>query len=207
MQSKHIGGALRFIKQLLVTDFSIALLVTVVWKLAITAIGFAFDAQSGGAPSIFDHTIRWDAGWYLSIVNNHYTDPIASAAFYPLFPFLVSIVHLISFESIDYASAAQLINTTSVWLALAAAIKVGRTLVGQKNRFWIVALLLSAPAAFFVHAFYSEAVFIALSFWAYYFALKKTVVMGWDPAWRFNCCSAAVRPHYCAAWTRFFAII
>ena len=31
----------------------------------------------------------------------------------------------------------------------------------------------SAPAAFFLHSFYSEAVFCALGFWAYLFALRR----------------------------------
>jgi len=173
MRNKQVSRAVRLVKEFLATDFGIALIITLVWKIIITAIGYIIDVRSGTATSLFDHTVWWDANWYLAIVTHHYTDPIASAAFYPLFPFLVSVVHFMSFGGLDYPVAAQLINTASVWLGLVAAIKIGRLLLGQKNRFWIVALLLSAPAAFFMHTFYSEAVFIALSFWAYYFALKK----------------------------------
>ena len=34
-------------------------------------------------------------------------------------------------------------------------------------------LVLSAPAAFFLHVFYGKALFLALSLWAYLFALKR----------------------------------
>lgn len=161
------------LKNFIKTDFGIALVITLIWKILLISVGYIVDVSNGGALSLIDHTLHWDAGWYLAIVEGHYTNITASAAFYPLFPFLVYTVHFISFGLIDYPVAAQLINTAAVWLALTAAIKLGRTIFGQKSRFWIVVLLLSAPAAFFMHVFYSEAIFVALSFWAYYFALKK----------------------------------
>ena len=173
MPDKQPSRFFDLVKKLARTDFGIALLVTVLWKVIMTAIGFAIDSHAGGAKSLFDHTVRWDAGWYLAIIDGHYENITASAAFYPLFPFLVYIVSFISFGTIEYPIAAQIINTVAVWFALTAAIKIGRTILGQKSRFWIVVLLLSAPAAFFMHTFYSEALFVALSFWAYYFALKK----------------------------------
>jgi len=162
-----------FIRRILLTDFGIALLITLAWKVVLLAIGFAIDSYYGNASSFLDHTMRWDAGWYLTIINGHYTDNLASSAFYPLFPLLVYTVHFISFGMIDYSLAGQLVNTIAVWLALTAAIKLGRILLGERHRYWIIGLMLTAPAAFFMHVFYGEAVFIALSFWAYYFALKR----------------------------------
>jgi len=166
-------SALTTLKNFIKTDFGIALLIAVIWKILIIAIGYYIDASHSGALSVLDHTVRWDAGWYLAIIHDHYATIPASAAFYPLFPLLVYIVHTLSFGLIDYPIVAQLINTIAIWLALTVAIKLGRTILGTKSRFLIVLLLLSAPAAFFMHAFYGEAIFIALSFWAYYFALKK----------------------------------
>lgn len=164
---------LRNLKKFVRTDLGTALAIAIVWEIILTTIGYVLSGSPGKSPGLFDHTMRWDAGWYLAIINGHYSHITASAAFYPLFPFLVYIVHFLSFGVIDYSISAQLINTAAVWLALTAAIKIARILIGNTNRLWIVALLLSAPAAFFMHAFYSEALFIALSFWAYYFALKK----------------------------------
>lgn len=161
------------LKTFLRSDFGIALLITVAWKVLLTTLGFVIDSVNGGATSLIDHTMRWDAGWYVTILNGHYADNLASAAFYPLFPLFVGTVHVLSFGLFDYAVSGQILNTVAVWFGLTALIKLGRQLVGENNKFWLVALLLSAPAAFFMHVFYSEALFIALSFWAYYFALKR----------------------------------
>ena len=169
----YMEQAAKLVKNFYKTDFGIALIITLIWKIVLLAVGYFIDASNGGALSLIDHTVRWDSGWYLAIVEGHYTNITASAAFYPLFPFLVYVVHFISFGIVDYPVAAQFINTIAVWFALTAAIKLGRSILGQKSRFWIAVLLLSAPAAFFMHTFYSEAIFVALSFWAYYFALKK----------------------------------
>jgi len=166
-------SALSFLKNFIKTDFGIALLIAVIWKVLLVSIGYFIDASHAGASSLLDHTVRWDAGWYLAIIHDHYATIPASAAFYPLFPFTVYVVHVFSFGLIDYPVAAQLVNTGAIWFALTAAIKLGRVILGSKNRFWIIILLLSAPAAFFMHVFYGEAIFIALSFWAYYFSLKK----------------------------------
>ena len=37
-------------------------------------------------PSWYHALLRWDAGWYLNIVDKGYADEINSAAFYPLYP-------------------------------------------------------------------------------------------------------------------------
>jgi len=161
------------VKRILSTDFGIALAITLAWKIVLLGIGYGIDRYFGGASTFLDHTIHWDAGWYMAIIHGHYTDIPASAAFYPLFPLLVYAVHFISFGVLDYPVSGQIANTVAIWFALSAALKLGRFLIAEKQRFWIIALLLTAPAAFFMHVFYGEAIFIALSFWAYYFALTR----------------------------------
>lgn len=160
-------------KIFLKTDFGTALAVTLLWELIISIVGYAIDIHSNGAATFFGHTIRWDANWYTIIINDHYSHNLASAAFYPLFPFLVGIVNFLSFNSLGIPLAGQIINTIAVWFALIALIKLAKELIGKDKKYWLVALLLSAPTAFFMHALYSEAIFIALSFWAYYLALHR----------------------------------
>lgn len=155
------------------TDFGIALTIVLAWKLVISVIGFGIDMYFGGAPSFFDHTMHWDAGWYLTVLNGQYADNLASSAFYPVFPILVGFVRFLTFGFIDYPVAGQIVNTTAAWFAVAGLLKLGRMLIGEKQKFWLIALILCAPTAFFLHVFYSEAVFMALSVWAYYFALKR----------------------------------
>lgn len=166
-------NALKLIRHFLKTDFGTALIVTLVWKVVISVIGYIIDLQSGGATSFFDHTIRWDAGWYTSVITDHYAHNLASAAFYPLFPLVVGLVNLLSFNSLGIPLAGQLVNTIAVWFILVALIKLARNILGENKKYLFIALVLSAPAAFFMHVFYSEAVFMALSFWAYYYALKR----------------------------------
>jgi len=160
-------------RRILSTDFGVALAITLAWKIVLLCAGYGIDQYFGGASTFLDHTLRWDAGWYLAIIHGHYVDISASAAFYPLFPLLVYLVHFASLGLFDYPLSGQIINTIAIWFTLVAALKLGRTLIAEKGRFWIIALLLSAPAAFFMHVFYGEAIFIALSYWAYYFALTR----------------------------------
>ncbi|MFZ2126048.1 MAG: hypothetical protein WAV04_00870 [Candidatus Microsaccharimonas sp.] len=162
---------LKSLKAFSQTDIGTALLITIVWKILMTICGFAIDSHFGGSVSLFDHTMRWDAGWYKTIIDGQYANNLASSAFYPLFPLLTGIIHFLGFGLFDYSIAGQIINTVAMWFALVALIKLARLLLGKKQRLWLIILVLSAPAAFFLHVFYSEAVFMALSFWAYYLAL------------------------------------
>lgn len=156
--------AISFLK----TDLGIALLLTIAWSLLMTAIGFIVDNSS-----LLSHTVRWDSNWYLIVTGDWYHTNLASAAFYPLFPLLVSIVHTVSFGVIDMLTAGALVNVTALWFTLTALIKIGRELLGKKYAYRLALLLLIFPTAFFLHAFYGEAVFLALGCWAYYFALKR----------------------------------
>lgn len=172
-KNKTYQKTITSIKNILKTDFGIALLITAVWKTAITIIGYLVDNSIYGAVSLFGHTIRWDSGWYMTVIKDNYVTSAASAAFYPLFPLTVKLVHFFSFNSISLTNAGQIVNTVSMWFVIAALIIIGRKLLGNKKRFWLVALVLSAPAAFFMHVFYSEALFMAIGFWAYIFALRR----------------------------------
>ncbi|MFZ1301799.1 MAG: hypothetical protein WAQ27_04485 [Candidatus Microsaccharimonas sp.] len=171
--NNFIQQSLEIAKQFTKSDFGIALIITLIWKIILVTIGYSIDSTHGGAASILDHTIRWDAGWYQIVIADHYQTNLASAAFYPLFPILVSAIHVISLGLFDIPLSGQIINTAAVWFALAALLKLGHILLPTEKKYWLVILLLSAPAAFFLHVFYGEAIFIALSFWAYLFALKR----------------------------------
>ena len=155
------------------TDFGTALIITILWKILMLVIGYLIDRSVNGAVSIIHHTAGWDSGWYMTVINDHYLTNAASAAFYPLFPLLVGIVHYLSLNTIDILTAGQIINTISAWFLISALIILGRELLDDKKKFWLVALVLSMPAAFFLHIFYSEALFMALGLWAYIFALRR----------------------------------
>ena len=159
----------------------IALFIAIAWQIGITIIGILIElhqSPDGTISGIFQHTDRWDAGWYRAIATQFYNPETgaspASPAFYPLFPLLVVIVQNIFFQQISLIDAGVIVNTVALWLALAAILKIGRHFSSSKLfRLGLVFFVLVSPAAFFLHMFYGEAVFIALGFWAYLFALER----------------------------------
>ena len=171
-------------------DFFAAFVLTIVWQFALTLIGvfiyyvlvptfhstpFLFDRPTG-IEGLFAHTTYWDGGWYQEVANHFYdlARSPAAAAFYPLFPLLLRIVRLASFDFLSYGAAGIIISTVSVWLAIAAFLHISRHLFKELPTRWIViALLLAAPAGFFMHQLYTEALYIAIGSWAYYFALRR----------------------------------
>lgn len=150
------------------SDFGVALCITLAWKAIMLLLGYLFDPQP---TSLLSHTMHWDAGWYTTVINQHYLNE-ASAAFYPLFPLLVGIIHTISFGFLDIPFAGQIVTTVSVWFLLAGLLKLGKIFFPQAKP-WLIPLVLCAPTAFFLHVFYSESLFMALGCFAYLFALKK----------------------------------
>ena len=163
---KIISLGRRFLR----SDFGIALAITIVWKIFMLLVGYLFDTQNGS--NLLHHTLNWDGNWYHMIVTDCYITNDPSAVFYPLFPLLVGAIHHASFGIIDILVAGQVINTISAFFLIAALLKIGRVFLSGK-RGWLIALVLTAPTAFFLHVFYSEALFMALGFWAYIFALRR----------------------------------
>ncbi|MEI6850986.1 MAG: hypothetical protein WCK26_03400 [Candidatus Saccharibacteria bacterium] len=179
MNHINIQKIIKSTKKLFKTDFGAAFIITAIWKTSMVFIGFIMDISINGSAGLLSHTARWDSGWYMTVIKDSYVTNVASAAFYPLFPISVSIVRFISFNTIDVLTAGQIVNTISVWFIIAALIVISKKLLSTKNKFWLVAVLLSAPTAFFLHVFYSEALFMALGFWAYIFAFRhKWLYMG-----------------------------
>lgn len=172
-------------------DFTRAGVVVVAWQAVLTVFGAVLEralhlyaavaqGQTPG-PSLLSHTFRWDAGWFASIVNvDAYAREPVAAAFYPLFPLTVRVVKHLGFGTLGFLAAGLVVNTVATWLGATALLKIARTFVSGDRTPWLaVAAFLTAPTAFFLHAFYSEATFIALGFWAYLFALRRQwVFMG-----------------------------
>ncbi|WP_448623408.1 hypothetical protein [Geodermatophilus sp. URMC 64] len=125
-------------------------------------------------PSLLQHMLRWDAVAYAGIPDGLYQSDPQAAAFYPLFPVLVRGVDLASFGLLGTLGAGLVVNTVGVWAAVVALVKAARRLVGSPRAGWLaVAVLLTAPPAFFLHVLYAEALFTGLGFAAYAFALHR----------------------------------
>ena len=116
--------------------------------------------------------MQWDARWYLNIIKEHYAIDPASPAFYPLFPTIVGGLSTATFHYIPYPLLGLCVNTVSLGFAVRALLVISREFGIHKHRYVSVVLFLAAPAAVFMHLFYTEAIFIALGFSAYAFALR-----------------------------------
>lgn len=167
-------------------DYARVFAVVLAWHVVLIAVAYLFAPSSpvsegipktgiGSTMSLLAHTYRWDAGNYGEIAMHAYTGSYApTRAFYPVFPILVWLVQTVSFGTLGLLVAGFLVNLVATWLAAVALLKIGRHFFdGERAPWLVVAAFLTAPAAFFLHSFYSEAVFCALGFWAYLFALRR----------------------------------
>lgn len=178
-----MANIIKNLKAFLRTDWGKLLLVAILWQTILTIFGAFSEASTFGIfknthleslpTTLLSHTYHWDAAWYKSIVENWYHVNAASPVFYPLFPLLVGLVHTITFGAIGVLASGLLINTVALWLALVALLQIADHFVPKEYRWYIPLLFLTAPTAVFMHFFYGEAVFCAIGFWAYNFALKR----------------------------------
>jgi hypothetical protein len=120
-------------------------------------------------PAWYHRLLRWDAGWYASIVNNGYHEggaPTAhgSTAFYPLYP-LVSFA-LKSLLGIDSYLALLLVANLSSVVAVFVMTKFFADEMGDKTALLSIAFFFFFPSTLFLSAGYTESlclVFILLS--------------------------------------------
>ncbi|MFI5608946.1 mannosyltransferase family protein [Amycolatopsis sp. NPDC051903] len=167
-------------------DFAKVLAAVLVWNVVLIAVAWLFGPSSptsegipktgiGSTWSVLAHTYRWDAGNYGEIAQHAYTGSyVPLRAFYPVFPICVWFLQTITFHLLGLLVAGFVVNVVATWLATVALLKIARHFfTGDRAPWLVVAAFLTAPAAFFLHSFYSEAVFCALGFWAYLFALRR----------------------------------
>ncbi len=147
-----------------------------VWQSALTILGFILERvfRPEHAATLVSHTMRWDAGWFVNVINDTYRTLPGEEAFYPFFPLLVKAVHQVSFGLLSIPAAGLVINITASCLAACALYQISNKLLRSQKIAWLtVIIFLMSPTAIFLHQFYSEAVFCALGFWAYLWALQR----------------------------------
>ncbi|MBI9049899.1 MAG: hypothetical protein JEZ00_10790 [Anaerolineaceae bacterium] len=132
---------------------------------------------------LIDIWSRWDAEWYLNIVNNGYyvIDDIQSTystvAFFPLFPLLVKVISLLVPKALLSQSMFLLIGLGVNNTLLVAALYF---LYRFTDEFFhseifnkaIIVLFLAYPASFYFSCFYTESLFLFLSIFCLWAAKK-----------------------------------
>jgi hypothetical protein len=180
-------------RRALTSEWTRTFALVLAWHAVLTAIAILFQGSyptgpgspsySGGpvsgiapGPTLLSHTFRWDSEHFNGILNGGYTNPATrwTAAFYPFFPICVWLVQAVTFGKLGVLAAGFVVNVIASWLAATALLKITRFFLTSTWAPWLaVAAFLTAPPAFVMHSFYSEAVFCALGFWAYLFAIRR----------------------------------
>lgn len=160
------------------SDWAIALYVAVCWQILMTFVGIVLERRYSIHPhstmTPLSHMAYWDGGWYTTIISGDgYKLNGAAPVFYPLLPAAVVSLQILSGHLLSVTAAALLINTAALWLAIVALLRISKIFLKPERAWWVVALFLLSPAAIFMHFLYVEALFCALAFWAYLFALQK----------------------------------
>ena len=104
---------------------------------------------------------RWDATWFLGIAEQGYADE-AQSAFLPLYPLLVAALGVVG---VPLAVAGVLVSLAALLIALTLLHRLVILELGGDGAAARACVLAVAffPAAFFLSAIYSEALFLALS--------------------------------------------
>lgn len=123
---------------------------------------------------LLDTWARWDSGWYGRIATEGYRiervrDPAtgelrvlpSSVAFYPGFPYLARWTG--QALGVSHWAGGLLVSNVGLYLGLLAVYWLTREVLDERRARWAVVWLLVSPGSFFLSAYLSEGLFLALS--------------------------------------------
>jgi hypothetical protein len=130
-------------------------------------------AEPGGEPlepsGFLNYWAHWDGAWYSEIATDGYDARAPeSTAFFPLFPMLIRLGTVLSGGSAFWGVLVSLLSTL---FALYFLYGIAEKFQGREVARAAVLTFAFFPAALFLNAVYTEALFVALttgSFWAAY---------------------------------------
>lgn len=134
--------------------------------------------------TMLDIWMRWDSGWYYSIVSNGYTvnydilNTQSNIAFFPLYPLLIKIVSLFAIDFSNhgtlYAFFSLLVSNICFLLSLIILTKICEELkFNEKLRSSIIWLIVLYPFSFYFSASYSESTFLLFFTLSFFYLIKE----------------------------------
>jgi hypothetical protein len=122
---------------------------------------------------------QWDGNWYVVIAQYGYPATAQGPAFFPLYPMLIKGLATV-FGGGHYLLAALIISNLCalalfIAFGLLAALELGPAASGGariSRAVWALLALLAYPLALYLAAPYSEALFLALAVFAFFFARR-----------------------------------
>jgi hypothetical protein len=131
-----------------------------------------FPADGPHLSLVFNTFAQWDSGWFIRIAERGY-DVEQSSAFFPIYPLVVRGVAEVLGSTVI---AGVLVSLTAAGSASVAVFRIARRLVGEAVASDSVLLLALFPLSFVFTAVYSDALFLALAAWSFWFALQRRAV-------------------------------
>jgi hypothetical protein len=114
---------------------------------------------------------RWDALWYQEIATEGYHAGNNTAAFFPLFPLLSRVASLPFLGNVVLGQLA--VTTIACIAAFVLLYRLARIHVGRRAAIITVLLIALSPVGFFLLAPYTEALFLATTLAAFWFARER----------------------------------
>lgn len=130
---------------------------------------------------------RWDACWYMKIATYGYEPGERSVAFFPLYPAAVRVVGTVT--ALPYPVAGLLVSAAGYVAAMTGLLRLVSATHGRRIARWSARYLSVFPAAFFLFAPFTEAVFLATAVWCLVFARERR----WGLALLFGCIAGLTR--------------
>ncbi|MDD2554488.1 MAG: mannosyltransferase family protein [Desulfotomaculaceae bacterium] len=120
---------------------------------------------------LLDSLIHWDAGWFLRIAEQGYD--YDSAPFFPLFPFLIRALTLLTG---DYIVSGFLISNTALLVVCIYLYRLVKDDYNEEIAMTTVFALLFFPTAIFFSSIYSESLLLAFVLGSFYYARKDKFI-------------------------------
>ncbi len=124
---------------------------------------------SAAANFLFAPAARWDSVWYLTIAHGGYPTP-ASSAFFPLYPLLIHGGALLLGSDLIVGTLISFVAMTTGLYLLYRLMRLDLSHAQARATVMLVAFF---PAALFLSALYTEALFLMLSVGAIYAARQE----------------------------------
>ena len=127
----------------------------------------------------YDRLLRWDSGWYASIVDHGYRfsdDPAvqSSTVFYPLYPLVALATKTLL--GVDEYVALLIVANMAALVAIVLMTKIAMDEVGRDAALLAVGLFSFFPTSLFLSAGYAESLFLALAMLSFVFLARGEFV-------------------------------
>lgn len=176
IQKKQKGGA-SIVHHDVLSDFLLTSGIFLAWKIAIllqetiAVARFPIHAINQSWPNLLINiwATNWDAGNYLSIARNGFSN--LTYAFFPLLPLTTRVIS--GLTHLDLPLTGLLITNISTLLFLFFLYRLLKFDLGELESRKTIFFFIIFPTAFFLQAFYTEAPFLLFTVLSFYFARKN----------------------------------